>query len=49
MRPSLGLPVDFDQDHHVERLFEPFIQRLGLVDAGLDGPLGRGLFETGIR
>jgi hypothetical protein len=46
MGPSLGLQIDFDQDHDIERLAELLMQALHLIDARFDLFDGRGLHQV---
>ena len=46
MGPGLGLQIDFDQDHDIERLAELLVQALHLIDARFDLLSGRGLLQV---
>jgi len=46
MSPGLGLQIDFDQDHNIERLAELLVQALHLIRARFDLLNGRGVLQV---
>jgi len=49
VRPGLSAQVDFADDDHIERLRKIGVEKLGLIDAGLDIILHGGVFEITLR